>query len=557
MCVEDVCSSAFAGDPDPLVIADGYCDNQKELEEEHEERKEEEQNEEEVTTTTTTLIEDVPDWDNGKGHTCQTYVDNGWCEDGKLLVAATGLIGTAGNRMKCSKLDCGARYKYPTLNCAECGRDEFAACVWPRSNVDASADNLVKLVTSASLPKCQAACQANAECFGWTYNANDGRCWLRRSVRVVVDGYRDLISGPKFCTMPSLDCADAPAVSTDNHQSKCVIAATLEQCQDFASNAPGGPLSVEVGLLGDGFPKFCFTTLTGTVMHVHWNNNTGDGDAAPDAQGIAMAGDTSARRICCGEWFLPVTTTTTPAPTLAPPMPEPTPDRPPLRPVDPTDPPVAVQRPPNPVHDVCTLFGDPHFFTFDSMGGDMSTKASRAKLYKKNFNFYAYGNYWLVKSPAVWIQGHYKSTLTRKPGKSGLTKIAVGGPFLLGNTMMIEGTAAGMQVWWNDDRVLTDPPPTSVEEMNGALVARRVQKTRESIEVQFPNDVNVTVMAYPSLGRTDMRTFLTAYIKTYQITGQDGHCGNFNLDFSDDNKESFKRRGVYNRVSTDQVLIPY
>lgn len=570
MCVEDVCSAAFAGDPDPLEIADGYCDNQKELEESHEERKDDPQNKEEakngpttVTTTTTTAIEDAPGWTNGNGkgneggRTCQDYVDEGWCKDGKLVVAARGLIGTEGNRLKCQKLDCGARYKYPTLNCGQCGRDEFAACVWPRTNFIQNSVNFITWLTVRSLSNCQVACQANSECFGWTYLAGDGRCLLRRSTEGKRDGYRDLISGPKFCTPPSLDCAGAPAVSTDNHESKCVIAATLEQCQDFASNAPGGPLSVEVGLLGPGFPKFCFTSFIGAVMHVRWNNNTGDGDAAPDAQGNAMAGDTSARRICCGEWLLPVYPAPSPAPKLAPPTPEPTPDRPPLRPVDPTDPPVHVQRPPNAVCDVCTLFGDPHVFTFDSMGGDISSKASRAKLYKKNFNFYAYGNYWLVKSPAVWVQGHYQSTLTQKPGKAGLTKVAVGGPFLLGNSIMIEGTAGGMQVWWNDHLVLTNPLPTSVEKMSGALVARRMQKTRERIEVRFPSDVNVTVMAYPSRDRTNIRTFLTVYIKTYQITGQDGHCGNFNLDFSDDNKESFKRRGVNRPVSADQVLIPY
>merc|ERR1719391_599174 len=68
----------------------------------------------------------------------------------------------------------------------------------------------------------------------------------------------------------------------------------------------------------------------------------------------------------------------------------------------------------------CLMWGDPHVETFDHSYA----------------NFYDQGEWWVVKSPMVWIQGRFLATPFTK-GLAATHAIAVGGPFMQGHTIIV------------------------------------------------------------------------------------------------------------------------
>merc|ERR1712187_456383 len=67
----------------------------------------------------------------------------------------------------------------------------------------------------------------------------------------------------------------------------------------------------------------------------------------------------------------------------------------------------------------CVVWGDPHILTFD----------------RKRVDFYTQGEYWIVKSTTVHIQGLYRPTHATS-GLSVMKKIAFGGPFLKNHVLI-------------------------------------------------------------------------------------------------------------------------
>merc|ERR1719401_1660292 len=104
-------------------------------------------------------------------------------------------------------------------------------------------------------------------------------------------------------------------------------------------------------------------------------------------------------------WIVDLTTGTTVTTMAPPPIPPPRPDPQPIPPtISPTVPPPTfpprpepeppTERPPWIGERFCKLFGDPHVETFDG----------------QHASFYSQGEYWIVKSNEVWIQGRYMAT---------------------------------------------------------------------------------------------------------------------------------------------------
>merc|ERR1719201_1877605 len=102
---------------------------------------------------------------------------------------------------------------------------------------------------------------------------------------------------------------------------------------------------------------------------------------------------------------------------------------------------------------------------------------------------------------------------------------------------MIEGTKAGLQIWFNDALVLQGSTTGTQQKMNGAVVVERSiggKKQVPKVKIQLPGEVALEFMAIIKAGKL---TSLNGLVKMRQISGQDGQCGNFNLDPSDDTKE--------------------
>jgi len=548
-CIQDCCAASNAGDPDPLALVEDYCDNQNFYEDQVKELPG-------YTTTTTTWMGEVDDsseWTNLDSNSCADYKQNGWCKDGDFVEGfewkgETGVVDSrCDNGDSKVKNDCGARFNYPSLNCAVCGKDKNVECF--EFDINYKGDDIDNGGAKAHSPlACQQLCQADADCKFFLWNLNSENCFFKSATsKKKPSNGRRLVGGAEYCVppseTPSLDCTASEA--PDQH-SKCTMPSSFKQCETYGKTL-GISTGVQVGALGNEFPKSCFMSTVGTSVHMWWNNNTGDGVSAPDPNGHAYGAgsccDTSARRICCGAHILPVTPAPNTPPPSFPPNPDSNPADPPLAPyVDKT---VVVKRPPNPVSGLCQVYGDPHIVAFDFSGGKSTT-----------VDFFTYGSYWLVKSPAVWIQGHFRSIDLHLPGLAYLTKLAVGGPFLQGNTLMVEGTDSGLQIWWNQGLILQDKLIGTHSEMNGAVVVERSakgKKNKQQLDVQFPGDVKFSVYASPKRGKV---TFLNGVIKMLQVTGQDGQCGNFNGDAADDTKEMLTQRGFADTVDSQDLLIP-
>jgi len=174
-------------------------------------------------------------------------------------------------------------------------------------------------------------------------------------------------------------------------------------------------------------------------------------------------------------------------------------------------------------------------------------------------NVYDSGDNWLVKNNDVWIQGRYGTTIWSRGGSS-LLSLAIGGPFLQqggrNHTLIIEPTDGGGMVTWDGEQIVKKAPSEFV--IPGFLrVTYASDDTRideglksvpvDTVRVYMPRRVNLRVNRWPK--------HIDALIESpQQLHGQEGHCGNFNLDDSDDSVEQIAQRT--GSISSSASLFP-
>mmetsp|Transcript_19541 Transcript_19541/g.45440 ORF Transcript_19541/g.45440 Transcript_19541/m.45440 type:complete len:970 (+) Transcript_19541:96-3005(+) len=181
----------------------------------------------------------------------------------------------------------------------------------------------------------------------------------------------------------------------------------------------------------------------------------------------------------------------------------------------------------------CVLWGDPHIVPFDR---DVRMGNGRGA----NVNLYNYGDYWIVRSSDVHIQGRYWSSKYR--GNSMTRGLAVGGPFLQGNVLMIE-PLDGTVEWSGEEVVSTFPSSFQVPTLVYMRYHNRVEVVRtggthqaiHGLDIQLPLGVQITVNRFEG--------HLDVLITMHQLPGGiDGHCGNCNHDAADDTTEQITQR---------------
>jgi len=199
--------------------------------------------------------------------------------------------------------------------------------------------------------------------------------------------------------------------------------------------------------------------------------------------------------------------------------------------------PVEVLPPPAPKMGECTLWGDPHFKTFD--GGRPS--------------IYGDGEFFIVKSTDIVIQGRFKGTPYTK-GLAATNKLAVGGRFL--NNHVVEvGCLEDGPITLDGSPILTAFPSSYTLEgglgsitysTQGELVDGATSKfARHIVHMQLPKNVRLTILRWDNYA--DFRLSMP------QQPDQDGGCGNFNDDPSDDTTQAlFGRTGA--RVPDSELL---
>lgn len=202
--------------------------------------------------------------------------------------------------------------------------------------------------------------------------------------------------------------------------------------------------------------------------------------------------------------------------------------------------------------DDCVVWGDPHILTFDANHIlRMQYPMHQSFLKMRHFHHLRHiwkteevealqtGTFWLVRSENVHIQGRYgKFGYGRE--KTGLDGVAVGGPFLKGNTFVIEPLNGN--VTWNNQVVLSKrgsdfsyPPLIQATYSKHTEVVKPWKDGEDlGIEVSLPKNVKLTVNRFSR--------HLSVKISMCGHEPQDGQCGNFNQDVLDDRQEILMAR---------------
>jgi len=184
-----------------------------------------------------------------------------------------------------------------------------------------------------------------------------------------------------------------------------------------------------------------------------------------------------------------------------------------------------------PIFGECLMWGDPHIKTFD--GGRPS--------------FYGEGEYWIIKSRQVWIQGRYLATPYTE-GLSAVNKVIVGGPFLQGHKIAVGTVESGdftvdgasicsnfpcsyqlgnlASITYNSFGELPDPEGTA----QGQSGAKRV------VTIQLPLRVRLQIFRW--------NNYLDLRLIVPNSLGVDGTCGNFNGNPADDSSTAIMERGM-------------
>jgi hypothetical protein len=178
----------------------------------------------------------------------------------------------------------------------------------------------------------------------------------------------------------------------------------------------------------------------------------------------------------------------------------------------------------------CTVWGDPHVLPFDVASKRLKQHPRREGYFRTRswkedqVSVYDEGVFWLVKSELVHIQARYENNGTG----NALVALAVGGPFLRDNTLMINPLSGG--VFWNHHAILEGLPSEFCEEVGPSEVFHA--KYTEDAEVVKDGslgrgiDVRLPMGVQLMINRWD-HSLAAAIRMCPQLGGQDGQCGDF------------------------------
>jgi len=185
----------------------------------------------------------------------------------------------------------------------------------------------------------------------------------------------------------------------------------------------------------------------------------------------------------------------------------------------------------------CFIWGDPHVETFDHAFP----------------SFYDEGEFWVVKSKMVSIQGRYLATPFTH-GLSSMHAIAIGGPFLAGHTIIVGPMENGQILVDGRPALYNFPSSESVAGMAtlrydaiGEVVDSAMRgMERHIVHMELPLGVQVQVMRWANHINVKI-------VMAPRVGGQDGHCGNHNGDPADDSAEAIEAR-IGGPVPPDECL---
>merc|ERR1712190_204586 len=160
-------------------------------------------------------------------------------------------------------------------------------------------------------------------------------------------------------------------------------------------------------------------------------------------------------------------------------------------------------------------------------------------------SYYTPGEFWIVKSDTVYIQGKYRPT----PATSGLSvmiEIAIGGPFMHGHKIIVSATSAS----FDNQQILMGFPSTfnapnlpgvsaQLNSVGGMLQKGRNAANLRVVHLTLPSNVQIKINRWTEAAEGN---YINAKITMPAQPNQDGHCGNFNGNQADDDRLQIRAR---------------
>jgi len=166
------------------------------------------------------------------------------------------------------------------------------------------------------------------------------------------------------------------------------------------------------------------------------------------------------------------------------------------------------------VEKACSLWGDPHIFTFDH----------------SRLVFYSTGDFWIVKSPTLKVQGRFEATdWTKKNDKtdySSMTAIVVSGSIIGGHKIQVgvmdsgKITCDGHEMLKYFGRTKCGLATVTYDDKGELVDSAMAFLPHKVVHLYLPGGVKIQVNRWPN--------FANAKITMQPVTGQTGICGDFN-----------------------------
>eukprot|EP00928_Gymnodinium_smaydae_P088632 TRINITY_DN726_c0_g1_i2.p1 TRINITY_DN726_c0_g1~~TRINITY_DN726_c0_g1_i2.p1 ORF type:complete len:869 (+),score=195.53 TRINITY_DN726_c0_g1_i2:67-2607(+) len=190
--------------------------------------------------------------------------------------------------------------------------------------------------------------------------------------------------------------------------------------------------------------------------------------------------------------------------------------------------------------DSCVVWGDPHILTFDVQRLRRERHPQREAFLRTHgwqddqVSVHKAGTYWLVRSARVHIQASYEHP-PGQPNVTALSVLAVGGPFLNNNTLIMRPLNG--KSTWNGKEILPvgELPSAFVNDQVSAFYHADAELVKDGtrglgVDIVLPAGVTLTVNRW----KISLAAKITMCSQAKLPGGQGGQCGNYNGDPADD-----------------------